>query len=179
MDLRTLAGVQSRAESGKRILNTNTKGEKIMGCDIHCYAEKKTRCGYKVVLKNAFDYRDYGLFGFLADVRNYSNIPPISIPRGLPQDVSLEVKSYTCLNFGHSYSWLSVKELADYDYDFTIEDRRCTVEVEPGFLNGGVTCDKGEGVFMTVRAFLGPHYFKKLNEIIESGADRIVFWFDS
>lgn len=44
-----------------------------MGCDIHIHAEKKSAKGYKRVIFGdefePFSDRDYGTFGFLADVR--------------------------------------------------------------------------------------------------------------
>jgi len=66
--------------------------------------------------------RRYNLFAILANVRNgrgFAGIPtgrgfkPISMPRGLPVDVSPEIKKQSD---GHSHSWLAVQELLDYDW---------------------------------------------------------------
>ena len=110
-----------------------------MGCDIHSYAEKKVngkwekvgevfpmdewdRNYYKKDFNDSpFDWRSYPMFGFLADVRNYSNSEYLSEAKGLPDDISKEVqeKADDWEGDGHSHSWLSVKELLDFDYDKT------------------------------------------------------------
>jgi len=60
-----------------------------------------------------FDGRNYPLFGILAGVRDYS-VDPISEPRGLPDDLS----SGTGLSGAdHSYSWFSLREILDYDWE--------------------------------------------------------------
>jgi hypothetical protein len=74
--------------------------------------------------------RNYDLFAMLAGVRNgrgFAGIPTgtgfnsISEPRGLPEDVSPEVKAeseaWGC--DGHSHSWLTVAELLRYDWNQT------------------------------------------------------------
>lgn len=62
------------------------------------------------------DNRNYGLFALLADVRNYSHNKPITKPKGLPNDLSKEVKAdaerWGC--DGHSHSYFTLKELLDY-----------------------------------------------------------------
>lgn len=85
--------------------------------------------------KKMFDHplyigRNYDLFSILANVRNgrgFAGVPtglgfkPIDMPRGLPNDTTLEVKqeSEDWGIDGHSHSWLSLKELTDYDYEQT------------------------------------------------------------
>lgn len=71
--------------------------------------------------------RNYNLFSVLADVRNGEGFAgcytggafePIALPRGLPVDVSSEVKQESD-EFGvdgHSHSWLTLSEVMDYDY---------------------------------------------------------------
>lgn len=44
-------------------------------------------------LLKVFIDRDYGLFSWLADVRNYSNIPALGCEKGVPSDMSDYVKS--------------------------------------------------------------------------------------
>lgn len=70
---------------------------------------------------------------------------------------------------GHSASWLSLKELLEFDYDQIFEDRR----------NGGYTCEPGKGELTTYKEFLGEGFFEDLEKLKNSGADRIVFWFDN
>jgi len=154
-----------------------------MGCDIHSYAERKDESGKYVDLDfSPFDNRSYGTFGFLADVRNYSAVPPISQPRGLPDDVSSEVpeRDETWGSDGHSHSWLSVAELVSFDYDSAMEDRRHTVQTGPRSWNGGATCEVGQGKKKTTfRKFLGDGFFADLKKLQDMGAERVVFWFES
>lgn len=148
-----------------------------MGCDIHSYAEKKDGGTFKLVpVLSVFAWRSYGTFGFLAGVRNYSDITPIAPRKGFPADASAEVKKeYESWDIdAHSASWLSLQELEAFDYDAEMEDRRVTRDG-----NGGCTCDPGEGKKTTYREFLGPHFFEDIAKLKEAGADRVVFWFDN
>lgn len=113
-----------------------------MGCDIHLYVEvydekqqkwisadqwKKDEDGYVSVENGYFDGRSYNTFAILANVRNgrgFAGIDtgngfnPISSPKGIPYDVSPEV-SAKYEDWGgdaHSASYLSAKELLDYDW---------------------------------------------------------------
>lgn len=154
-----------------------------MGCDIHSFAERKLESGRWSAIKGLepFGSRNYGTFGWLAGVRNYSDLTPISEPRGLPTPVSATVKReynrWEC--DAHTPSWLSVAELQAVDYDQVIEDRRCTRRMANGVLNGGSTCAPGEGEKQTLREFLGPWFFKDLDALVAAGAERVVFWFDN
>lgn len=141
-----------------------------MGCDIHIRAQDENfRDIGEVNL-----WRCYGIFGFLADVRNYSGITPLSKPRGLPDGMKEDDRfDY------HSHSWLSVKELVDFNYDAMTEDRRCTRQTAPNCYDGGCTCEPGEGKKTTYREFLGEGFFDFLKELQDMTAARIVFWFDS
>jgi len=144
-----------------------------MGCDIHCYAERRGEAdGWEPVLgPEPFDDRCYAWFAFLAGVRNYSAIKPISMPRGLPDSVSLEVKR-EFLRWGddaHSASWLSLSELLEFDYGQTVEDRR----------DCGSTLPAGQGRKQTYREFLGIRFFQELEALRLRGVQRIVFWFDN
>ena len=149
-----------------------------MGCDIHSHAERKNESGQweKVEGLRPFDYRSYGTFGFLAGVRNYSDVKPIAERRGFPEDASAEVaKNYDdwqCV--AHSASWLTVAELVAFDYEAMTEDRWCMRNN-----NGGSTCDPGEGKAKTFREFLGKWFFDDLEQLKAAGAERVVFWFDN
>jgi len=154
-----------------------------MGCDIHSFAEKKDEVGNWEVIPDfePFDWRSYGLYGWLADVRNYSGLTPISKPRGFPSDASFEVKddyeTWDC--DAHSASWLSVAELLAFDYDAPCEDRRVSRQIGPNLWSGGETCAPGEGEQTTYREFLGESFFNELDKLKELNAERIVFWFDN
>lgn len=159
-----------------------------MGCDIHIWAERKTENGYEVI-KDArfaegsapFDWRSYGMYGFLAGVRNYSDVPPIADRRGFPDDASDDVADDydSWSGDAHSASWLSVTELSSFDYDQAVEDRRVTVQVGPNSWDGGATAEPGGGEMTTYREFLGAAYFADIQKLQEIGADRVVFWFDN
>lgn len=149
-----------------------------MGCDIHVVEQRKTEKGWERVDGLAtFDWRSYGMFGFLANVRNYSAVPPISEPRGLPDDYTPDEQDD--LDYTHSNSWLSILELLAFDYEQEIEDRRVTVQTGPNSWNGGGTAEPGGGEKMTYREFLGEGFFESLEAAAKAGVDRIVFGFDS
>lgn len=149
-----------------------------MGCDIHSYAEKRNSDGNWEMIAglNPFSSRSYGTFGFLADVRNYSALKPIAERRGLPSEISAGVaENYEVWDgAAHSASWLSVRELSDFDYDAICEDRRCIRGS-----NGGATCELGEGEQQTYREFLGHQFLDDVQELVAAGAERVVFWFDN
>ena len=155
-----------------------------MGCDIHSYAEKKVNEKWEKVgevfpmdewdrnyykkdfNESPFDWRSYAMFGFLADVRNYYNSEYLSEPKGLPDDISQEVKEKAddWDGDGHSHSFLTVKELTDFDYGKTFFD------------------DRGKET-ETYRSFLGEQFFDDL-EILKNLDEnpenvRVVFWFDN
>lgn len=111
-----------------------------MGCDIHLYTEKKIKKDGKETwwccdhftpneyygpdeewdtpwsLVSIYDGRNYALFTALAGVRREPDVDIISGPRGLPDDVSAIVK-YESDRWGvdgHSHSWLTARELFEY-----------------------------------------------------------------
>jgi hypothetical protein len=148
-----------------------------MGCDIHAYAEVRTPHGWGASDLDVFDGRNYGIFGFFADVRNYSHSPVIAEPRGLPDDVSSAIRKEGDWTDAHSHSWLTLAELLAYDYDQTFWDRR--IERDG---NGAALAEEGEGEHLPLREFLGTWYFTELDRLAALGAPedvRIVFWFDN
>lgn len=153
-----------------------------MGCDIHSFAEKKVGDRYEMIPDLApFDWRDYGMYGFLAGVRNYSAVPVLAQPRDLPDDLSPGVRERAedWSADAHTHSWLSVTELLAFDYDKPVEDRRYTRQEAPNFFNGAATAEPGEGKSMPWREFLGDGFFTDLEKLKAAGAERVVFWFDN
>lgn len=174
-----------------------------MGCDIHSRAEvrkdgKWEQVGYVFPLDDfdrdyykrefgnePFTNRSYGLFAFLAGVRNYSGIEPISEPKGMPEDASLSVRVEAEDDALHSHSWLTLAELLAVDYDKEIWDRRYTKQTGPNFWDGGATAELHEtelGTRETLREFLGERYFQTLEVLKGLGLMhdvRVVFWFDN
>lgn len=150
-----------------------------MGCDIHSRAERCINGKWEVIPNlHPFDCRSYGVFGFLADVRNYSAVPPISDARGLPGDHAPEDQDNGWLG-EHSQSWLSIEELLAFNYDAEIEDRRVSRQLGPNLWTGAATADPGGGEMTTFRSFLGDWFFEELEKLKAAGAERIVFGFDS
>lgn len=146
-----------------------------MGCDIHLIGQRHNGTEWETVETAAFGYRSYALFGFLADVRNYSAVKPISEERGRPEDFSDDDDALG----DHSFSWLSVSELLAFNYDAMTEDRRCQRQIGPNAWTGAATCESGEGKAMTYREFLGEKFFNDLSSLVADGIERIVFGFDS
>jgi hypothetical protein len=61
--------------------------------------------------------RNYGLFSTLAGVRDYSGlVKPVSDPKGIPEDCCEYIKKANegWDSDGHTHSWLTLKELRDY-----------------------------------------------------------------
>lgn len=116
-----------------------------MGTDIHLYVERregakwvscdvwetdKYEPGIKTVPygKHFYDDRNYDLFAILANVRNGSGFAgvdtgdgfvPLSEPRGLPEDMSPELTAEATRSMEHTPSWVTLKELMDYDWTRT------------------------------------------------------------
>jgi hypothetical protein len=172
-----------------------------MGCDIYSFAEVKINNNWEKVDNhfsldsyekkyynkeksgNPFCWRSYSMFAFLAGVRNYDRCEPISEPRGLPEDLSDEVRQYyedlEC--YAHSASYLTAKELLEFDYDKTFWNRRVTKK-EGNCINGAALAEEGEGKVLTYRQNLDGWFFIHLEELKTLGEPedvRVVFWFDN
>lgn len=150
-----------------------------MGCEIHSYAidasgkiiegglwaDGKTANPDETYFRDEgepFGWRNYGVFGFIADVRNYSEVTPLASYRGLPDDFIPEgIDAEYFASEYHSQSWLSADELVNFDYDQAMIYKRCNPHVE-----------------MTYREFLGSMFFHDIAELQRIGADRVVFGFD-
>lgn len=121
-----------------------------MGCDIHCYAERKNKDGKWEIVGNKekeedgwinIDYepyvnRNYHLFSILANVRNGigfagcktgEGFNTISNPKGVPSDASEEYSSIAEQwdSNGHSHSYFTLRELLDYDWTQTTQLQGC------------------------------------------------------
>lgn len=146
-----------------------------MGTDIHSWAidkhgrvinsagvwedSKQVSPDYGIDDGEPFGQRNYSVFAFLAGVRNYSEITPISKMRGYPSDMTVD-EDDLWYRHGHSESWLSIEELNKHDYDRLIVDERY----------GGRTT--------VLRDYLGVAFFHDLVELNRIDADRVVFCFD-
>ena len=148
-----------------------------MGYDIYTITQKRINSQWAILPFKVFDHRSYGIFGFLANVRNFSMVPSISTPRGFPEDHELKY-DYKDQDY-HSHSWLSVKELTDFNYDRIFEDRRYVKQLESGIWSGSSTCAPGDGNRISFKEFLSPLFFDDLDILNEITADRILFCFDN
>lgn len=102
--------------------------------------------------------RSYRLFGWLANMRNMSEVTPIA-----PNREWMDAPDWLwgeMYEDNHSHSWVALSELNAVDYSQIIEDQR-------------------EGKRMTLMDFLGSDFFHDLEVLNEIGADRVYFCFDS
>lgn len=118
-----------------------------MGCDIHLYVEARGSNNewasrdkwtkqeatedepeYWDVDDEYYGSRNYRLFSILAGVRNNElrgetgePIVPIAEPRGLPPNVCELVRAISdCMGYdGHSHSWLTLRELMEFNWEQT------------------------------------------------------------
>lgn len=115
-----------------------------MGCDIHMYVEYKKRLPVKATKDyeeqwisgdyfkfdpydetqegkyeqiELYGNRNYALFSTLAGVRDYTDkVIPVAEPKGIPDDCCNYVKERNEAwgNDAHTHSWLTLKELKEY-----------------------------------------------------------------
>lgn len=153
-----------------------------MGCDIHMFFQVRDSLESLTWKNIDIDYgqRNYGVFAWLADVRNYSAIIPLSEPRGYPEDFN---KHEIYLRCNHSASYFLLSELLDVDYETVIKDRRYTEKVSENYYNRAATAAAGCGTYMTLKSFLGSSWMEFIYKLRDLGLDRnnvrIVFDFDN
>ena len=137
-----------------------------MGCDIHAHLEIKLDGKwehYSIPKINA----NYELFEFLAGVRagyNQEDIEPLSMPRGLPEDIT-RVTAYEARwmgDDGHSFSWIDSHEIRKM-FDFM---KKLGVE---GHSQVGLLVGNRWNYFHEYRE----DYPGEIEDI------RMVFWFDN
>jgi len=134
-----------------------------MGSDIYMYQEKKVDDEWEVIITDSnFQYydmdidRNYALFGYLADVRHTH--PQTRPLRGVPNDMSDELREKEYDTNMHSYSWISLVEVKEAILTLTIT---------------GGTHDNS-GVIYGLNEIL-----EKMIKGLESDKDvRFIFWFD-
>tara|TARA_R110000803_G_scaffold35405_3_gene76566 strand:- start:1022 stop:1561 length:540 start_codon:yes stop_codon:yes gene_type:complete len=179
-----------------------------MGCDIHSFAEVKRNNKWELVTdeifpdwggdksNEPFSVRSYSVFAFLAGVRNYDHCEPISECKGLPLDSeylnkesgdwmgykeSVRKSIYEDCDY-HSHSYLTLKELLNFDYTKTFWNRRVTKQTSPNSYNGASLAEEGEGEVISYKDNLGEGFFDTLNVLGTLGNPknvRIIFWFDN
>lgn len=88
-----------------------------MGCDIHAVIETKGKYCSWINRGDPEIDRNYLIFSVLGNVRNHDDIPFISSERGVPENCSDAYESMVDRwdSDAHSKSWVTLKELKDYD----------------------------------------------------------------
>lgn len=81
---------------------------------IHLHTEVKIK-GEWIHHSEANIKRGFKLYGKMANVRNYDEVTPISLPKGLPEDVTFltRLHSENMGPDGHSHSWLNAHEIVE------------------------------------------------------------------
>jgi len=118
-----------------------------VGCDIHGLVEVNWRGKYEdnyedaeeapVSWKCAIDNvgmwvgRSYDTFGLLFGVRDYANFEPVAPRRGLPDNLSsrAEERVEADRSWSHSFTYISLKELNEIDWEETSEEADSRIRV--------------------------------------------------
>jgi len=160
-----------------------------LGCDIHLYIEHKDPRypGWECFGRRIFPDRDYNMFAAMAGVRNYDDVAPVSMPKGIPEGISWQVNDDNTLFVSDESSdcegYCSKEKAKEWaqrgiskkvgDYRVTHPDWHShswlnTGEYEKA-LNSVSVYDSEYKVILVVMK-----EFEKLGE-----EARIVFWFDN
>lgn len=148
-----------------------------MGCDIHPHLEIKLSGKWEYF--SPLDmWRSYTTFAKMANVRNWKEGPtPISLPRGLPNDISFMTKFHSDHygTDGHSHSWLGLNEMIELLKFFDDEELKKPwgSHVEDDTLKWA---DFGVWLFgNSINGFkkYPEDYPKELKDV------RMIFWFDN
>jgi hypothetical protein len=139
-----------------------------------------------------FTTQRYGVFAFLADVRNDFLLTPVAFHKGLPEgheSVEIVVSFYghtemrsrypDAILEGHSKAYVYLRELLSFNYDQQFEDRRNYGHRGPDWKD---SVAPGEGSLTTYRELLGPGFFEDLDVLKNIGEPdrvRVVLAFDS
>ena len=150
--------IHSRCEVFNPVTNTwETMGE-IFPLEEFGQKYSKRDCSVE-----PFGNRNYGMFGFLAGVRNMAECKPLSYPRGLPPDSPNSGWEDGGYLGDHSFSWFLLSELLAFDYSQKFPNRRHN-EIE------------------TYADLVGEEFFKSLEILKTLGPPehvRLLFGFDS
>jgi hypothetical protein len=138
-----------------------------MGCDIHFHSEVKINGAWHHYSSHKIS-RDYWLFSILAGVRNYCGVVPISMPRGLPSDISpvTSLDRQIWGSDGHSDSFITSSEIP------LVEKRWLSREDSRGGIRQVGTCFGTDWADFHDRIDFDGHR-KNIEDV------RWVFWFDN
>lgn len=195
-----------------------------MGCDIHLFTERNRTINNIKIWTNSDNWilnpyfgtdlsekkynintiykrRNYSLFSILANVRNESENKPISMPKGMPKDVSDAIKKESEIwnGDGHSHSYFTMKELYDYqEKNKTIKysglvDKEGLEQIKKGNMpewscgmstRTDLTWMEWEHESDVLKNFiekLENHFYESFyyDKDVDQDNYRIVFWFDN
>lgn len=89
-----------------------------MGTDIDGWVEFKDHDHwYGVVNIHSLIHRHYDMFGCLFGVRNFAGFVPVAEKRGLPSDISFEIKHDPSHTSAHSHTWIMWEEIRSINWD--------------------------------------------------------------
>lgn len=169
-----------------------------MGCDIHMHVEFKSNrhwsgkkdwmCGdhfhsidptdsrYVIQHVGLLEDRCYSLFSVLANVRNGRDLPYISDPKGLPNDVTKYVEedydSWGC--DAHSCSYLTLREIFEFNEKVEPKNEFGGYILEPLIDRMFQRADELNVLYdFELKHPITDDVRKKMENI------RIVFWFDN
>jgi len=153
-------------------VDPTTKKWLVVRHDVFPLTQWEVQTSGKTHTNRPFKWRNYNMFGFLANVKNLSVCEFLSQGRGCPTDSPTVLRPSDPQYEGfHSHTYVTLKELLDFDYDKVFEDRRAA----------NSTVEEGKGKKVRYREFLGDHFFEHLTALKELGFPenvRIVLWFD-
>lgn len=123
-DYEYIDGTWRKIEKSKKELDKNVIWISVDRWRVNPYYyldPKHTLSKWKLAEPSEFynEGRNYDLFNVLSNTRNDSNISYIALPKGLPSDISPELKEVALEDYDDFYdhSWLSLKELISYNWD--------------------------------------------------------------
>ena len=136
----------------------------------------------------AHSHRNYGLFGILADVRNYSGFTPIKPWEKWPDDHTRKRRP-SCFSdeLGDGWergisTWYYAQELLDFDWDTPALNRRNDGHDPPNWGTGPYTAPEGQGEPTTYREEVGESFLAEVAAIRALHPDplgvRILMGFD-
>lgn len=150
-----------------------------MGCDIHVHIEIFYKGKWRHYAAPNVN-RWYDLFAVMAGVRNYSEIDPISEPKGVPANMS-EITKMEFNYWGsdvHNHSWFDEKEidlLSSWLRNRMKKENGSFLDfdLEFGVLNGTYLLGNGLTSFLHSKGNPDSSIPKELESL------RMIFWFDN
>jgi hypothetical protein len=123
---------------------------------------------YDSIYQNVpFSFRNYRMFGWLANVRNLSDTPYLSEPKGIPNLATFTTRRK--FQYQEIVTHFTLNELIDFPYFSKVVDHRTSVSLGTNFIAGGGYDEKG--ITTTYYEFLPKAYFTHMN-LLKDWADQ-------